>query len=233
MILNDGSDTFASLPDQYSWERVTNSSRSRYLSDLTATERHHSQSNSNDKSQKVKSQKSDKVKKPLSSSQFITGSKAKVTNNTSSLTGHSQPKENPRRIPHALPPPPPTPGADDFEMTGRAGSARRACNENLDEELFIHGTTERIARRQKWSSLTHDPLPDGLEKEDWDILPVFTKARLRRNTSSSNQQSSKNLESMLSSTSLDPLVLKEKICLEEESVPVIDDDFDSDRCEQR
>ena len=228
MILNDDSDTITGSPDQYSWERGTNCLQSR---PFTAAEKH--QSNSNGKSQKAKSQTSDKVKKPLSSSQFITGSKARVTNYTSSSVGDSRSNENTRRILHPLPPPPPTPGADDFEMTGRAGSAKRACNETWNEELLDNGTTERIAQRQKWSSSSHEFLPDVLEKEDWDILPVFTKPRQRTNTSKSNQPSSKNLQSMLSSTTLEPLVMKEKTCLEEESVPAIDDDFSSGRCEQQ
>ena len=226
LILNDDSDSFASPPDQYSWERVTNSSQSHHF---TAAERH--QSNSN-----VKSQRSNEVnKQPLSSSQFITRPKTKVANNTSSSIGHmnSQPKNNPTRTSHPLPPPPPTPGADDFEMTGRGRSARCAYNENLNEEQFKNDTTERIARRQNWSTSTHDPLPDRLEKGDWDILPLFTQPRQRRNSSSSNQQSSKNLQSMLSSNTLEPLVMKETICLEEESVPVIDDDFSKNQCEQR
>ena len=230
LILNDDSDSFASPPEQNSWERVNNSSQSRHF---TAAERH--QSNSNVKSQELKSKTSDKVnKQPLLRSQFITRPKAKVANNTSFSVGHmySQPKENSRRVSHPLPPPPPTPGADDFEMTGLGRSARSAYNENWNEEQFKHGTTKRIARRQNWSTLTHDPLPDGLEKEDWDVLPVFTKPRQRRNSSSSDQQSSKNLQSMLSSTTLEPLVIKETICIEE-SDPMIDEDFSTNRCEQR
>ena len=230
MILNDDSDSFASPPDQNSWERTNNSSQSRHF---TAAERH--QSTSNVKSQKVKGQTSDKVnKQPLPSSRFITRPKVKVANNTSLSVGHmyTQPKENPRRISHILPPPPPTPGADDFETSSRGRSATRAYNENWNEEEFKNGITERIARRQNWSTSTHDPLSDGLEREDWDILPVFTKPRQRRTSSSSNQQSSKNLQNMLNSTTLEPLVVKETICLEE-SVPMIDDDFSTNRCEQR
>lgn len=231
MILNDDSDSFASPPDQNSLERANNSSQSHQF---TTAERH--QGNSNVKSQKVKSRTSDKVnKRLLPSSQFITRPKAKVAYNTSLSVDHmySQPKENPRRISHPLPAPPPTPGGDDFEMTGCGRSARRAYNENWNEEQFKNGTTERVARRQNWSTLTHDPLPVGLEKEEWDILPVFTKPLQRRNSSSSNQQSSENLQSMLGSTTLEPLERKETICLEEESVPMIDDDFSTNRCEQR
>lgn len=229
-MLNDDSDSFASPPDQNSQERMKNSSHSRY----SAAERH--QSNSNVKCQNLKSKTSDKVnKQPPPSSQFITRPKAKVPNNASFSVGHmySQPKENPRRISHPLPPPPPTPGADDFEMTGLGRSARSAYNENWNEEQFTNGTTERIAHRQNWSTLTHDPLPDGLEKEDLDVLPVFTNPRQRRNSSNLNQQSSKNLQSMLSSTTLEPLVMKETICLEEESVPMIEEEFSTNRCEER
>ena len=230
-MLNDDSDSFANPPDQNSWERVNNSSQSHHF---TAAERH--QSNSNVKSQKLKSTTSDKVnKQPPPSSQFITRPIAKVANNTSFSVDHmySQPKENPRRILHLLPPPPPTPGADDFEKTGLERSARSAYNENWNEEQYKNGTTERIARRQNWSTLTHNPLPDGLEKEDWDVIPVFTKPCQRRNSSSSNQQSSKNLQSLLSSTTLEPLVMKETICSEEESIPMIEEDFSTKRCEQR
>jgi len=229
LIINDDSDCISSPPDQYSWEKPNSSSQSRYI---TTAERH--QNNSNVKSRKVNSQTSDKVNKQLlPSSQFITRPKAKVANNTSLPVGHmyTQPKDNPRRISHPLPPQPPTPGADDFEMTGRGRSATRAYNENWNEEQ-LNGTTERIAQRQNWSTLTYDALSDGLEKEDWDILPVFTKPRQRRTSSSSNQQPSKNLQNMLSSTILEPLAVKETICLEE-SVPMIDDDFSADRCEQR
>lgn len=225
MILNDDGDSFTGPPDQYSWKRGTSPSQSYYYSDKTANETH--QSNSN-----VKSQTCDKLKKPLSSSQFITGSKAKVRSFISSSVGYSHPKEIPRRISHPLSPPPPTPGADDFEMT-RAGSARPAYNENGDEELFDNGTPERIVRRQKWSSLTHDPLPDLLEKEERDILPMCTKHHHRRNKSSLNQQFSNALPIMSSTTTLEPLLTKENVCLEEESVPMIDDDFNTDRREQR
>lgn len=221
MILNEDSDSFASPPDQYSWKRGTSPSQSYYYSDKTANERY------------VKSQTCDKLKRPLSNSQFITGSKAKVRSCISPSVGYSHPKEIHRRISHPLPPPPPTPGADDFEMTARAGSARRAYNENGDEELLNNGTTERIVRRQKWSSLTHDPLPDMLEKEERDILPMCTKPHQRRNTSSLNQQFNKALPIMSSTTTAEPLVMKENICLEEESVPMIDDDFSTDRREQR
>ena len=226
-MLNDDSDSFASPPRQNSWERVNNSSQSHLF---TAAERH--QSNSDVKSQKLKSTTSDKVnKQPPPSSQFITRPKAKVANNTSFSVGHmySEHKENPRRISHPLPPPPPTPGADDFEKTGLERSTKSAYNENWNKEQFKNGTTDRIARR----TLTHNPLPDGLEKEDWDVIPLFTKPRQRKNSSSSNQQSSKNLQSLLSSTTLEPLVMKETICSEEESIAMIEEDFSTKRCEQR
>jgi len=232
LIINDDSDCFSSPPRQYSWEKSNYSSQSHYF--ITA-ERHQSD-DSNVKSQKVKSQTSDNVnKQPLPSSRFITRPKAKVAHDTSLSVGHiyNQPKDNPRRISHPLPPPPPTPGADDFEMTGFRSSATREYDENWNDEQVKNGLTKRTTQRQNWSTLTYDAISDGLEKEDWDILPVFTKPRQRRTSSSSNQQSSKNLQNMLSSTNLEPLAVKETICLEEESVPMIDDDFSADRCEQR
>lgn len=208
-------------------------SRSHYY-DLTAPER--CQKRSDVKSQTIKSRMSDEVKRPPSrSSQFLTGPSPKVTKDTSLSVSSSQPKGNPRRILYPLAPPPPTPGADDFEMTSQIWSARRAYSGNWDEELPNHDTTERITQRQKWSSITLDPLPDVLEKEDWDVLPEFTKPCHQRNTSSSNQEihNPTNLESPLSATCLDPLAMQERICLGEESAPAIDSDFSTDRCKQR
>lgn len=65
------------------------------------------------------------VKQPLSrSSQFIIGSQAKLSNSAHKSTG-SQYKGNHKRISHPLLPPPPTPGADDFEMPNHRGNPRR------------------------------------------------------------------------------------------------------------
>ena len=233
LFLNDDNDTFASLPDQYSSERGNDVSQSHYY-DLTAPER--CQKTSKINSQKVKSQISHEVKRPLSRvSQFPTGSTPKVTKETTSSVSSSQLNGNPRRISHPLPPPPPTPGADDFETTSLTGSARRAYNEYWDEEQLNHDVTESIAQRSQWSSLTYNPLPDVLEKEDWDILPVFTEPLHQRNASSSDRgiHNPTNLESTLSSTSLDPLVMQERICLEEENAPAVDSDFSTDLCKQR
>lgn len=231
LILNDDNDTFASSPDPYSWEIQNNSSSQSHYFKPSAPER--CQKKPNVKSQEV--QMSDEAKLPLSrSSQFITGSKAKVVNSAPSSVGHSQPKGNPRRISHPLPPPPPTPGADDFEMS-HTGSATRAYNKHWDAEPLNHYTTARIDQRQTWSSLAHDPVQDVLEKDDWDVLPAFTKPQHRTNISSSNQEihNPTNLESSVGATSLDPLVMQERICLVKGSVSAIDNDFSTDRCEQR
>ncbi|XP_078343088.1 putative ATP-dependent DNA helicase HFM1 [Oculina patagonica] len=231
-ILNDDNDTFASPPNPYSWGRGNKVSQSHYY-ELTAPER--CQKKSNVKSQTIKTQMSDEVKRPPSrSSQFLTGSTPKVTKGTSLYVSSSQPKGNPRRILYPLPPPPPTPGADDFEMTSQTWPARRAYSGNWDEELPNPDTTERITQRQKWSSLTLDPLRDMLEKENWGIFPEFTKPCHQRNTSSANQETHNptNLESPLSATYLDPLAMQEGICLEEESASAIDSHFSTDRCKQ-
>ena len=201
---------------------------------MTAPER--CQTKSDFKRQTVKSQMSDEVKRPLSrSSKFPTGSESKVTSNTPLYYGNSQPKANPRRILNPLPPPPPTPGADDFEMTSHTGSAKSAYHNYCEEELLNHDATKRITQREKWSSFSPDPLPEVLEKEDWDIFPEFTKPRYQRSSSSSNQETQEptNLESNLSSTNLDPFVMQDVIDLEEESMPANDSDFSTDQCKKR
>ena len=112
LALSDENDLFASPAVQYSKQKRQNPSHSHYFKP-TSSDR--SQTNSCEFNQ------------PLSrSSQFINGSQAKKAIGISgTLAASSQSKKIPRRISHPLPPPPPTPGADDFEIISPSKITRR------------------------------------------------------------------------------------------------------------
>ena len=221
LSLNDENDPLASPPQPYPWEKGNTSSHSRYF-DLTVPER--CQKNS-----VFRSQTSVEVKRSVPrNSRFIAGSQAKGTISTPSTVGSSQLKGNPRRFSHPLPPPPPTPGADDFEMTGLSGSARRAYNGYWDTKQLNSNISERIKHAA-------DHLLDVLENEEWDILPVIAEPGRRRNTFSSKEITHKttNLSSSVSLTKLDFLAMQGSNCLEGENFSAVEDEYISDQCKQR
>ena len=149
---------------------------------------------------------------------------------------------HPRRISRVLPQPPNSPGSDDFGPTIRAGCARRE-----NKEQWIGPTEDRANRSKtgtghqydKWSSATKEFLLDEFEGENWGVFPD-NASRIQRINSSTNQKEyvPTNIRGGISSTSLDLLVMQDRkdesrICLKENSVPVVDVDFSTDGSPQR
>ena len=149
---------------------------------------------------------------------------------------------NPRRISHVLPQPPNSPGSDDFEPTIGAGCARRASREQWigpTEDRATRSNTGTGHQYDKWSSVTKKFQLDEFEGENWGILPD-NASRIQRINSSISQKEHvpTDVRGGISSTSLDLFVMQDRkdesrICLKENSVPVLDVDFSTDGLPQR
>ena len=144
-----------------------------------------------------------------------------------------------KRISPILPPPPPIPSANDYEMTIHTESARRPCSDqwiNQGEGRVNRINTGTSHQNDKWSLP-----PDEFEAEDWGILPVvITTTWNERKTSSVSQKvrNPTNLTTVVSTTSLDPLVLQESgekrdACFKANRVLGNEGDFSANGCIER
>ena len=178
-------------------------------------------------------QKISVVERPMPrSSRFKAESNARVNSCAPLFLGSSQSNRHLRRIPLPVLPPPPTPEAEDFDLTGYSGSARGTCSSYWNKGQLNLTSTGRMKQCSGLRSPSEDPY-DVLEAEDWNILPVVSKPEGETNALSSKKtENETNLLGSQSSTTLDTPSIQGSSCLQKENVIAVEDEC-TQRCQQR
>lgn len=175
-------------------------------------------------------QKISLVERPMPrSSRFKAESKARVNSCAPLFLGSSQSNRHLRRIPLPVLSPPPTPEAEDFDLTGYSGSARGTCSSYWNKGQLNLTSTGRMKPCSRLRSPPEDPY-DVPEAEDWNILPVVSKPEGQTNALSSKKKTENetNLLGSQSSTTLDTPSMQGSSCLQKENVIAVEDE-----CTQR
>lgn len=178
-------------------------------------------------------QKISVVERPMPrSSRFKAESNARVNSCAPLFLGSSQSNRHLRRIPLPVLPPPPTPEAEDFDLTGYSGSARGTCSSYWNKGQLNLTSTGRMKQCSGLRSPSEDPY-DVLETEDWNILPVVSKPEGQTNALSSKKKTENetNLLGSQSSTTLDTPSMQGSSCLQKENVIAVEDEC-TQRCQQ-
>ncbi|PFX18217.1 hypothetical protein AWC38_SpisGene17423 [Stylophora pistillata] len=217
LTLNDESDPPACPQELHSWQKRNKLLHSHYFH-VAAPEN---------------CQKISVVQRPLpKSTRFIAESNAKVNSGAPLFLGNSQSNRQLGKYSQHAPLPPPTPGAEDFDLTVYSGSAKNTSSSYWNEGLLTPTSRGKMKQCPRPRSPSEDPY-NALEVEDWNILPVVAKpgGQIKVSSSKKKTQNETNLSSSLSSTRFDTPFLLGRSCLHRGNVIATEDEC-TQRCQQ-